>query len=58
MNSYGRVIRRLEHELVEKIPNLNIGMIIAAKYTSVPYEKLLITGILLRTMYPAAEDLT
>ena len=51
MNSYERVLRRLEGELVEKIFNLNIGMTIAAKYIGVPYKKmLLITGILLRVI--------
>jgi len=39
MNSYRRVLRRSEGELVDKITNLNIGMIIVAKYTRIPYKK-------------------
>lgn len=39
MNSYQRVLRRLEGESVDKIPNLNIVMTFAAKYIGVPYKK-------------------
>ncbi len=39
MNSFERVMRRLEGKEVDKIPNLNIMMSGAAKYIDVPYSK-------------------
>jgi len=39
MNSFERVMRRLEGKEVDKIPNLNIIMAFAAKYINVPYSK-------------------
>ena len=39
MNSYERVLKRLEGEPVDKIPNLNIIMTFSAKYIGVPYKK-------------------
>lgn len=39
MNSYQRVLRRLQGKPVDKIPNLNIIMTFAAKYIGVPYKK-------------------
>lgn len=39
MNSYERVMRRLNGETVDKVPNLNIIMAFAAKYINVPYSK-------------------
>lgn len=39
MNSYERVFNRLEGKSVDKIPNLNILMLFAAKFIGVPYKK-------------------
>jgi len=39
MNSYERVLRRLQGQPVDKTPNLNIVMTFAAKYIGVPYKK-------------------
>lgn len=39
MTSYERVMRRLEGKPVDKIPNLNIVMLMAAKQIGVPYGK-------------------
>lgn len=39
MNSYERVMRRLNGEAVDKVPNLNIIMAFAAKNIGVPYSK-------------------
>jgi len=39
MNSYERIMARLEGKEVDKIPNLNIVMQFAAKYIGVPYGK-------------------